>query len=312
MSHPGSVLYDAPGPRTRRISFAVAASATLALVAGAYVLVYRPLAEHSQFTAAKWGPIVDPQNKYFDLLWKRFGLGVRNTLVAAAVAILTSLLFGTVLGVLRLQLQTYARRRYASLPPVSAVTARGLSWLLNGVTRLFVEIFRGLPVVITIFFVARGLPEAGLHLDDLTYLVIGLTVYNGVVIAEILRSGMTGLPRGQQEAALAIGLSDRQATLIILLPQAFRIMLPALISQMVVVLKDTSLGGVVVGYEDLLKVGSLAIQVLGNPIQIYAAVAVMFLLINYALSRLARYLQRRWQSIGSARAGAAAETARRG
>jgi glutamate transport system permease protein len=291
-------LYDPPGPRTRRIWSAVAAGVSLALVAGAYVLVYRPLAEHGQFALAKWGPIIDPHNQYFGLLWERFGLGVRNTLVAAAVAIVTSLLFGTALAVLRLQLQTYARRRYPSRPAVSAVVARGVARLLNGVTRFFIEIFRGLPVVITIFFVARGLPEAGLHLDDLTFLVIGLTVYNGVVIAEILRSGMTGLPRGQREAALAIGLSDRQTTLIILLPQALRIMLPALISQLVVVLKDTSLGGVVVGYEELLKVGSLAIEVLGNPIQIYASVAVMFLLINYALSRLARYLQGRWQGIG--------------
>jgi glutamate transport system permease protein len=92
---------------------------------------------------------------------------------------------------------------------------------------------------------------------------------------------------------MAIGLADGKTTILVLLPQAWRVMLPALISQVVVVLKDTSLGGVVVGYDDLLKVGSQAALVLENPIQLYAVVALIFLSVNYSLSRLAAYLQRR-------------------
>ncbi len=290
---PTDVLYDVAGPRGRRISLAVAAAVTLVLIAGLYLLVYRPLEQHGQFAATKWSAIVDPADPNFPLLWRRFGLGLRNTAVAAGLAVASSLVAGTGLGVLRLWLQSLRRHQFSGLGPAGAQLARSASWLLNGLTRFFIEVFRGLPVVITIFFVARGLPEFGADLPTLWYLVIGLTIYNGVVVAEILRSGMSGLPRGQREAAAAIGLSERQIIQLVLLPQAFRIMLPALISQMVVVLKDTSLGGVVVGYEELLKVGTLATLVLDNPIQIYAVVAVIFLCLNYALSRLATYVQRR-------------------
>jgi glutamate transport system permease protein len=156
-----------------------------------------------------------------------------------------------------------------------------------------VETFRGLPVVIAIFFVARSLPPAGLPLSDVWYLVIGLTIYNAVVIGEIVRSGIAGLPRGQREAALAVGLTEGQTIRLVLLPQALRVMLPALIGQVVVVLKDTSLGGVVVGYDELLKVGNLAVLVLNNPIQIYLVIGAMYLTLNYALSRLAIYLRDR-------------------
>jgi glutamate transport system permease protein len=155
-----------------------------------------------------------------------------------------------------------------------------------------VEVFRGLPVVITIFFVARGLPEFGVTMDTLYYLVIGLTIYNSVVIAEILRSGMEGLPFGQREAAVSIGLSPAQTTFMILLPQAYRIMLPALISQLVVVLKDTSLG-FIISYEETLNVGKQIIGVLDNPIQVYFVIAVLFIIVNYSLSKLAQYIQRR-------------------
>jgi glutamate transport system permease protein len=170
---------------------------------------------------------------------------------------------------------------------------RGLSMALNAITRLFIDVFRGMPVVITIFFVARALPEFGLDLaDPVWYLVIGLTLYNMVVIAEILRSGMEGLPLGQREAASAIGLSSFQTTRLILLPQAFRIMLPALISQLVVVLKDSSLG-FIISYPELVRQSSIAIQTLGNPIQMYLVVAVIYITVNYSLSKLAEYVQRR-------------------
>ncbi len=164
---------------------------------------------------------------------------------------------------------------------------------LNAVTRLFVEFFRGLPVLITIFFVARALPDLlGVDFDTLWYLVIGLALYNSVVIAEILRSGMSGLPGGQREAASALGLSSFQTIRLILLPQAFRIMLPALISQIVVIFKDTSLA-TLIAYEDLLAVGFQVFNFLNNPIQVLVVIAVIFIVINYALSKLAEYLQRR-------------------
>ncbi|MFC4021789.1 amino acid ABC transporter permease [Micromonospora sp. GCM10011542] len=287
-----SVLYDVPGPRQRRITLISSVVAAAILLVGAYYLIYRPLDDKGQFSMELWGPLVDPSNENFSLVWERIGLGFRNTLTAAALSIVGSLLVGTLLAVLRIQLKSLTQRRFTGLATPVAYLLRGLSLLLSTVTRVCVEVFRGLPVVITIFFVARGFPEFGISFDTLWYLVIGLTIYNSVVIAEILRSGMEGLPGGQREAASAIGLSPMQTTRMILLPQSFRIMLPALISQLVVVLKDTSLG-FIISYEETLNIGKQIIGVLGNPIQVYVVIAVLFIAVNYSLSKLAQYVQRR-------------------
>ncbi|TDC58140.1 amino acid ABC transporter permease [Micromonospora sp. KC207] len=292
MSQQTSVLYDVPGPRQRRITLISSLVATVVLAVGAYLLVYRPLDAKGQFSMELWGPLVDPSNENFSQVWDRIGLGFTNTLIAAALAIVSSLLIGTLIAVLRIQLKSLARRRFTGLATPLSHLLRGLSVLLSMVTRVCVEVFRGLPVVLTIFFVARGFPEFGISLDALWYLVVGLTIYNAVVIGEILRSGMEGLPGGQAEAAAAIGLSPLQATRMILLPQAFRIMLPALISQLVVVLKDTSLG-FIISYEETLNIGKQIIGVLGNPIQVYVVIAALFIAVNYSLSRLAQYIQQR-------------------
>lgn len=287
-----AVLYDVPGPRQRRVTLISSIVAVVVLLAGAYFLIYRPLDDNGQFSMELWGPLIDPGNENFSAVWDRIGVGVKNTLTAAALAIVTSLVIGTLLAVLRLQLKELNRRRFTGLATPVSYLLRGLSTVLSALTRVCVEVFRGLPVVITIFFVARGFPEFGLTLETLWYLVIGLTIYNGVVIAEILRSGMEGLPAGQREAAAAVGLSPMQTTGLILLPQAFRIMLPALISQLVVVLKDTSLG-FIISYEETLNIGKQIIGALGNPIQTYAVIAVLFITVNYSLSKLAQYIQRR-------------------
>ncbi len=288
-----SVLYDAPGPRTRRITWATSAVATTAILAAGWLLVIEPLRRQGQFTAAKWGPIIDPSDKFFPLLWNRLGQGLSATLEAAVLAMTASALCGTGLALLLVQLKSLARRRYSGMSKPVTLGLRALTWLLTGVTRAMVEVFRGVPSVITIFFVGRGLPEFGVKFDDtLWYLVIGLTIYNSVVIAEILRSGMEGLPPGQREAAASLGLSASQTNRMILFPQAVRIMLPALISQLVVVLKDTSLG-FIISYEELLNVAKTATQVLSNPIQMYFLVGLIYLTVNYSLSRLAGYTQRR-------------------
>jgi glutamate transport system permease protein len=290
-----TILYDAPGPRARRVTLVVSVLAVIALVALAYFLVYRPLDEQGQFSMELWGPLIDPDNEVFSQVWARLREGFVATLTAAGLAIVSSLVFGTALAVLRIQLKSLARRRFVGLAAPAAIALRALSWFLTIVSRLFVEVFRGLPVVITIFFVASALPELGVDLGDiLWYLVIGLTLYNMVVIGEILRSGMEGLPGGQREAAEAMGLSSFQTTRMILLPQAFRIMLPALISQLVVVLKDTSLG-FIISYEEVLRVSGQIIQALPepNPIQTYAVVGAIYILVNYLLSKLAVYVQRR-------------------
>jgi glutamate transport system permease protein len=293
MKQQQTVLYDAPGPRARLVTLIGSVIAAIGVAAFVYFFVYQPLDSRGQFTMEKWGPLIDPSSEIFPLVWARLRDGFIATLIAAGLAIVAALTVGTALAMLRIQLKALRLRRFVGLSAPAATALRALSWVLNAVTRFCVEFFRGIPVVITIFFVASALPDLGLDLGNvLWYLVIGLTIYNGVVIGEILRSGMEGLPGGQREAAQASGFSSFQTTRLILLPQAFRIMLPALISQLVVVLKDTSLG-FIIGYEEVLRTSGTIIQNLENPIQVYAVVATIYILINYLLSKLAEYTQRR-------------------
>lgn len=291
-----SVLYDAPGPRARRVSLIASLLIAILLVVVLYFLVYRPLNQRGELSMEKWGPLINPNHPEFQPLWEFLGGGFRATLIAAVLAIASSLVFGTALAVLRIQLKALQQRRFAGLPAPVAIALRLLSRLLNVVTRICVEVLRGTPVVISIFFASVVLPDAlGISPGQtLLFLVIGLTVYNMVVIGEILRSGMQGLPGGQREAAHSIGLTPFQTTRMVLLPQAYRIMLPALISQLVVILKDTSLG-FIIGYEETLATAKLAIPALTvpNTIQMYTVIGAIYIAVNYALSKLAQYVQRR-------------------
>ncbi|MHA6793714.1 amino acid ABC transporter permease [Pseudonocardia bannensis] len=276
-----SVLYDIPGPQARRrtlISSLVAA----VIVAVVIVLVVLRLAEQGQFSGEKWGPLVNPFDPSFAAVWNLLGQALVATLTAAGLTLVFSLVIGTIFAVTRV------------------TASRSYRWLVVGV----IELLRGVPVVIAIFFAARVLPEVGISLPILWYLVIGLTAYNSVIIAEIIRAGIASLPRGQSEAGYSLGLTRGQVLSTILLPQAFRVMLPALISQLVVIVKDTSLG-FIISYEEFVRTANIIIQTLRNPIQTYIIVAIIFIAINYSLGKLAEYVERR---LSRARTTAAAPT----
>lgn len=276
MSQDAAVLYDAPGPKARRRSLVGSVVATVVLVAAGAVVVMR-LADQGQFDAELWAPYVDPSSESFRAVWELLLAGLRATLTAAVLAIAFSLVIGTALAVGRLM-----AGRVGRVPLIGLI-----------------ELLRGLPVVVSIFFAWRVLPEIGVDVgplpgdDGLWYLVIGLTAYNMVIIAEIVRAGVLSLPSGQREAALAIGMTRWQAMQLVLLPQAFRTMLPALISQLVVILKDTSLAAVLGLYLELLRRGQLIATRLDNPIQSFFVVGLIFILINFALSRLAVWVEAR-------------------
>ena len=271
-----SVLYDIPGPRARRRALIGSLIATALLIV-VFVVVVRRLNDQDQFSMEKWGPLIDPSNEDFQQVWKNLGAGLRSTVIAAVLAITLSLAIGTVIGVARMMTSGLAR-----LPLVTLI-----------------ELLRGLPVIVTIYIAYRVLPDLGLDVsplpgpDGLWFLVIGLVLYNSVIIAEILRAGVASLPRGQREAGLANGLTNLQTMRIVLLPQAFRTMLPALISQLIVILKDTSLAALIGLYTELLRSGRDIIGVLKNPLQTLFIVAIIFIALNFALSRLAVYLERR-------------------
>jgi glutamate transport system permease protein len=260
-----AVLYDAPGPRARRrtaIWTVVAAVVLLAIM----VLAGLRLAENGQFDAEKWTPFVELPAVRRILLE-----GLRATLQAAAYGIVFALVVGTLLGVGRL-----SSHRWISWPCV-----------------VIIEWFRAIPLLLLMFFFYLGVPALlGVNVEPLWSVVFGLTLYNGAVIAEIIRAGVLALPRGQREAALAVGLRDSQTMRLVLLPQAFRIMLPALISQLVVLLKDSTLG-FIIGYRDLLEVSGVIRRQLDNPLQVYFIIAVLFILVNSLLSWIAHRVEGR-------------------
>lgn len=264
-----SVLYDVPGPVTRRRTLTGSVVATVLVVAGIVFVVVR-LGQQGQLTEERWGPMFNPANEFFTQVWTRLGEALLATLVAAVLTLVFSLLLGTALAVLRITSASWYR------------------WLVVG----FIETFRGLPVVITILVVWAALPAVGIVVSPLWPLVIGLTLYNSVIIGEIVRSGVASLPRGQAEAGYSLGLTRGQVLGTILLPQSFRVMLPAIISQLVVIVKDTSLG-FIISYEEFVRTSNQVIQFLQNPIQLYVVVALIFITINYSLGKLAEYAERR-------------------
>lgn len=263
-----SVLYDALGPRAKR-RITISTIVIAAVLAGIAFIVFIRLQEQGQLTAAKWGPIVNPSDPAFKMMWPFLLGGLVETLKAAAVAIVLSLVLGTLLAISRI------------------TAAKWYRWSIVG----FVELFRGVPVVLSIFFASRVLPEVGISLPVFWYIIIGLTLYNSVVIAEVIRAGVAALPKGQSEAAMAIGLTRGQMLRLIILPQAFRLMLPVLIGQLVVVVKDTSLG-FIISFEELLRRGQIAVQTLHNPLQMFLLIAAIFIIINYTLSKVAERVEK--------------------
>lgn len=217
-----TALYDIPGPVTRkrhRVYGVVSTVLILALVGWVIYLLF----DTDQFTSAKWTPF---EYKGIQELLLR-GLG--NTLKAFAYAAVLSLALGAVLAVGRLS------------------DHRPVRW----VATVLVEFFRAMPVLVMIFFVF-----VALKVQPLPALVAGLTLYNGSVLAEVFRTGINSVERGQREAAFALGMRKTQVTTFVLAPQAVRAMLPTIISQLVVALKDTSLGYLIT-YEEFLHAGKL-------------------------------------------------------
>ncbi|WP_066365155.1 amino acid ABC transporter permease [Herbidospora mongoliensis] len=261
-----SVLYDTPGPRgilrNRILTFVFAA----AVIVAAW-FVYLKFDEKGQFDAALWEPFLQAD------VWVNLIIpGLLNTLSAAAVATLIAVPFGFVFGIARLSEHRWIR------VPAGAV----------------VEFFRAIPLLIMIFFAQYGGSAVlGLTVTSFTAVVFGLVLYNGSVLAEIVRAGIQSLPRGQSEAALAVGLRKGQVMRLILLPQAVTVMMPAIVSQLIVLLKDTALG-FIVAFEDLLNAGARILPAnFRNLIPAVIVVAIIYIFINVLVGLVANWLERR-------------------
>ncbi|GGV78484.1 MULTISPECIES: amino acid ABC transporter permease [Streptomyces] len=265
-----SVLYDAQGPRARRRNVVYTVVFGLALAALVW-WVYRSLSDKGQLDWEKWKPFFSGSEA-----WTTYILpGLKNTLIAAALSMLIALPLGALFGIARLSDHVWVR------VPATVI----------------VEFFRAIPVLILMIFGNALFSEyTSVSSDDrpLYAVVTGLVLYNSSVLAEIVRAGILALPKGQTEAAQAIGLRKTQIMTSILLPQAVTAMLPAIVSQLVVIVKDTALGGAILTFPELLAAVSPMSSYYGaNTIASFTIVAVIFVLLNFGLTSFASWLERR-------------------
>ncbi|MFF4017093.1 amino acid ABC transporter permease [Streptomyces sp. NPDC001843] len=263
-----SVLYDAPGPGAKRRNVLYTAGFLVAFAAVAW-WVLSSLSDKGQLEWALWKPFVHGE-AYSTYIWP----GLQNTLKAAALAMVIALPLGAVFGIARLSDHVWIR------VPAAVV----------------VEFFRAIPVlVLMIFGNALYADYTDISTDDrpMYAVVTGLVLYNASVLAEVVRAGILSLPKGQSEAAMAIGLRKNQVMRLVLLPQAVTAMLPAIVSQLVVIVKDTALGGAVLTFPELLAAANTMIGYYGNTIPSLIVVALIFLVINFSLTSFATWLEGR-------------------
>jgi glutamate transport system permease protein len=269
-----SVLFDNPGPRAR-VRHRIIAVVSGVLVLGALAVAAARFADKGNLAPEKWTPFVTAD------IWVNYFIpGLINTLEAAFISMGLAGIFGVLFGMGRLSHNPAIR------------------WIATVV----VEFFRSVPVLVMMFFTfyfvskyfANELPA---NTFPLVAVITGLTLYNGSVVAELIRSGVGSLPKGQTEAGLAIGLTRGQTLRTILLPQAITAMLPALVGQLVVVLKDTALGQIVL-YPELLTTYKQIGSYKSNPVPALLVIALIYIGINYAVTSLAGYLERRTRQRG--------------
>jgi glutamate transport system permease protein len=269
----GTVLYDHPGPRARIRNRALTVIFGAGLL-GLLWLIYRGFDAKGQWAAEKWRPFARADT------WTQFILpGLKETLFAAITAMVLALAFGVIFSVGRL-----SDHRWLSVPAGAVV-----------------EFCRAVPLLLMIFFLFYGLPFLlQAPFPAFWAVVIGLTLYNGSVLAEAFRAGVKSLPRGQSEAAFATGMRKNQVMRYVLVPQAARAMLPVIISQLVVLLKDTALG-YIIAYPELLQQGGNVLAAnYGNSVAAALVLAAIYISINLLLTALANYLDRRSRRQGVA------------
>ncbi|HMR49277.1 MAG TPA: amino acid ABC transporter permease [Arachnia sp.] len=268
-----NVLYDAPGPRTRRRSLIVSVVAGVVVFGGFGWLLWslgQPrLTAHGAELSGLWSP------ERWDIfqeaiVWRRLILDglIMGTLKAAGLAAVLSLILGVLLVFARTAKSAWVR------VPTAAV----------------LEFFRGMPVLLMMLFILLALGTGGF-----VAVVAALTVYNGAIIGEALRAGLAALPKGQREAGLSLGLTPLKTRIFIEFPQAFRQMMPIIVAQLVVLLKDTSLG-YVVAYPEILRISHQLKDYFGSTrysFSIFIVTLLVYLAVNFSLSALARWIARR-------------------
>ncbi|MEZ0491715.1 amino acid ABC transporter permease [Kineococcus sp. TBRC 1896] len=260
-SHSSSFLYDEPGPRARRRIRLASVLSVLALL-GLLAAALAQFASRGQLDADRWTPFAQWA------IWNYLIVGLWGTVKAAAVVAVIASAAGVVLALARLSHQ------------------RPVRWVATA----WIEIARTLPVLLLIYLMLFGLPAYGINLPLLWKLAMPLAIANSAVVAEIVRAGILSLPRGQAEAGASLGMTRWQVMRHVELPQALRTVTPSLVTQLVSLLKDTSLG-YVVAYTELLYRAQVLSAYNRLLIQTFLVVALVYFVCNGSLSYLASRLR---------------------
>jgi len=208
--------------------------------------------------------------------WPSAPLLIYGIITTLELSILAAL-FGTAIGGM------VAAARYFRIP------------MLAQIGTLYVQIFRGSPLLITLLFVYFGMASFGVNVDVFVAAIIGLSVYSGAFIGEIIRSGLEAVPISQWEAASILGLNGRSTFFRVILPQTGRVIFPPLVGQYIALIKDSSLA-FMIGVVELMKRGQSIVDRIGDPVVVYGAVAVLYFVVCYPLSIWVRRIEKRKDS----------------
>ncbi len=256
-----AILFGAPSPQAQvaiRVGSAIAAVALLLLAVG---IVFRFEAA-GQLKAKFWEFFAWPTT------WVFLGKGLLGTLASAAMAAVIALALGLVLLMGRL-----ARLRLVRWPSIAAI-----------------EFLRGTPTLLLIYVCFLVLPSVGIKLGTYWMLTLPIGLSTAAVVAEVYRAGVLAVPRGQTDAARSLGLTERQVFFLIVFPQALRYIVPALVAQLVIVVKDTTFGYVVT-YGELMQNAKVLVANYHALVPVYLVVAALYCLVNYAISQASKRLR---------------------
>lgn len=256
-------LFEAPGPRTRR-RIVAGTVVSAVLVALGLAAVVRQFYVTGQLSPRYWSFFLEWST------WRFLGEGFVGTLEVALTAGAIALVLGLVLML----------GRTSGVRPLSAVC------------RVVTDFFRGVPSLLLIYFFFLVVPQYGVKMPAFWMLTLPVALAAAGVLAEVFRAGVNAVPRGQVEAALSLGLSPARTMLKIVLPQAVRYVIPSLIAQLVVVVKDTTVA-YVVSYPDLMQNARVLITSYDALVSMYLVIALIYILINYAINKASVYVARR-------------------
>ena len=256
------ILFAAPSSRSRRVtqSMSVIAAALLLLLLAGIAFQFHSA---GQLDVQLWSFFAWPTT------WAFLAKGLLGTLASAAMAAVIALTLGLVLLLGRL-----ARSRLVRWPSIALI-----------------EFLRGTPTLLLIYVCFLALPAAGIKLSTYWMLTLPVALSTAAVVAEVYRAGVLAVPRGQSDAARSLGMTEAQVFFSIVFPQALRYIVPALVAQLVIVVKDTTFGYVVT-YGELMQNAKVLIANYNSLVPVYLVVAALYCLVNYAISRASKRLAR--------------------